>query len=94
MKTLPLNSRFRRRERILNQQAEGTSLLVDLDDGRYYSLNPVGGEIWNLCDGERTAGDISAILQETYPAAADAIEDDLLELLAEMHREKLVEKLE
>ena len=43
--------------------------------------NESGTLIWQLCNGQRTVGDIVALLQAAYPESAAAIEHDVLEVL-------------
>ncbi len=90
MKTESLTMRPRRQERILQQETAGTVLLLNMDDGRYYTLDPLGGRVWDLCDGSRTVADIVAIISEEYDAPSRTIEQDLRELLTDMANENLV----
>lgn len=39
--------------------------------------NQTASLVWNLCDGQRTAKDITALLVEGYPEAAEAIPGDV-----------------
>lgn len=45
------------------------------DTGEVLVLSPSATEIWQLCDGARSAGEITAILRERYPAAPDLAAD-------------------
>ena len=84
--------RFRRRERILKQEAEGTVVLLSLHTGRYFALNEVGGRIWDLCDGSRTVSETAAIISREFEAPLDPVERDLMELLTNLTHENLVEE--
>ena len=44
-------------------------------------LNPAAFMIWQLCDGQRTAGEIIHLLQQAYPEAAGEIAVDVPETL-------------
>jgi pyrroloquinoline quinone biosynthesis protein D len=91
MKTIALSSRPRRNQRILQQEAAGTLVLLSLDEGQYYSLDEIGGRVWALCDGARGAADIAAVLAQEYDAPPATIQQDVLELLAELVKENLVD---
>lgn len=65
-------------------------MLLDLDGGTYFTLNEVGARIWELCDGQRSAAQISAAVAEEYDAPSQTIERDVLELLTELQAEGLV----
>ncbi len=83
-------SRPRRAERILKQEAEGSVVLLSVDSGGYYSLDALGGRVWDLCSGDLTVSDIAGRLEQEYDAPRATIEADLLELLSDLAREKLV----
>jgi len=41
------------------------------------NLNETATVVWMLCDGERTVGDIAALLAQRFPESAAAIESDI-----------------
>ena len=90
MKVMSSRTRFQRRQNILKQEAAGTVVLLNMDDGRYFALDGVGGRVWDLCDGSRTLSEIAAILAEEYEAPAETIERDLAELMNDLTNEELV----
>jgi hypothetical protein len=83
-------SRPRRRDGVLAQTAGDTVLLLTGDTGEYFTLNDVGGRIWELADGTRTVTDIAAVIGAEYEAPLDVIEADTLEVLGELAGEGLV----
>ena len=68
----------------------GSRVLLDPASGLYYSLDDVGGRIWELCDGSRLTSEVVAAIQEEYNAPPETIEADVLALLGELVDEKLV----
>ncbi|MGO9202504.1 MAG: PqqD family protein [Limisphaerales bacterium] len=90
MKSVPLATRPRRKERVLKQEAAGTAVLLDVDSGQYYAVNEVGGRVWDLCDGSRTLSEIAAIIGGEYDAPPETIERDVGELLTDLANEDLV----
>ena len=90
MKVMSSRTRLQRRQNILKQEAAGTVVLLNMDDGRYFALDGVGGRVWDLCDGSRTLSEIAAILAEEYEAPAETIERDLAELMNDLTNEELV----
>ncbi len=79
-----------RRIGVLEQSVNGSRVLLDPASGLYYSLNDVGGRIWELCDGSRLISEVVAAIQEEYDAPRETVEADVLALLAELVDEKLV----
>lgn len=74
-----------RQDRVMMQEVEGESVLLDIDSGEYFSLNEVGGRVWELCDGSRSVAAIGEVLCTEYdvpPETAIADARELLESLA------------
>jgi coenzyme PQQ biosynthesis protein PqqD len=80
----------RRRERIVAQQAAGQWVLLDVDSGRYYAVDEVGGRIWDLCDGTRTVADIAAVISGEFDAPDDAVMKDVVAFVEELSGESLL----
>lgn len=85
-----LASRPLPRERVIVQRARETLLLLDLDAGTYFSLDEVGGRVWELCDGSRTVADVVRVVTEEFDAPADVIESDVVALLSDLAGERLL----
>jgi hypothetical protein len=76
---------YGRRDRVMAQRVEGSAVLLDIDSGEYFTLNEVGGRVWDLCDGSRSVASIAEELSAEYEvdvttALLDA--DELLQSLA------------
>ena len=84
-------SRPRRREAVLSTSAGDTVVLLHSETGEYYSLDEVGGRIWELADGTRTVAEIASVLGEGYEAPLETIETDARRIFAELARERLVD---
>jgi hypothetical protein len=80
----------RPRDDVLAQTAGDTLVLLTPDTGEYFTLNEVGGRIWQLSDGTRTVAEIAGLVGEEYEAPVDEIQADALEVLAALAEERLV----
>ncbi len=58
-------------------------LLYSAEQTRILCCNETASLIWRLCDGERSVGEIVALLQAAYPEASDSILEDVATTLAE-----------
>ena len=85
-----MEHRVHQAEHILAQRAAETTMLLQLQDGQYYTLNAVGGRVWELCDGTRRVSEIVALICQQYDAPAEIIEADVVELLHALADEQLV----
>ncbi len=83
-------SRPLRRPDVLAQTAGETVVLLTPGTGEYFTLNEVGGRIWDLSDGNRTVAEIAALVSDEYDAPIEQIQTDALELLAELTEERLM----
>jgi hypothetical protein len=66
------------------------AVLLNLENGVYYTLNPVGTTIWELMTGERTLAEILPALCERYDVSEAAAGRDLVALVTRLHREGLI----
>ena len=67
------------------------AILIHMDTGTYYSLNPVGTEFWERLDGAQTLGQHAAALAQKYSVDEAMVVGDLLELAEKLQAEDLVE---
>jgi hypothetical protein len=68
----------------------GEEIILDLKDDTYYGLNEVGADIWTLLDAPRRVTDICSELQEHYDVEREVLENDVVDLLSEMHERGLI----
>jgi hypothetical protein len=68
--------------------------MLNLKNGVYYGLDPVGARIWNLIQQPRTVSEVLQILLREYEVDAERCERDLLELLQRLAAEGLIEVTE
>ncbi len=80
----------KRREGVAAQVADGEAVLLDIESGEYFSLNPVGSRIWELCDGTRSTAEIVSVICGEFDVAEDVATADAREILDELQNEKLV----
>jgi len=83
-------SRPKRMEQVIAQKASDDWLLFNVSDGNYYSLNDIGGRIWELCDGTRTVSQLVTVLEAEYDASTEVLEKDIVELLEGLQNGKLI----
>ncbi len=69
---------------------EGEAVLLNLDNGHYYSLNKVGTAIWECCDGSRTLQDVLMHICERFEVMEDQARKDLLIISSQLIKESLL----
>jgi hypothetical protein len=65
-------------------------VLIQVDTGTYYTLDPVGSRIWALCDGAHSRDQVVAAIIAEFDAPAAQVDADVRQLLAELVRERLL----
>jgi len=80
----------KRGEQIIAQKAANDVVLLNMEDGNYYSLNEIGSRVWELCDGNHSVSQLVATLAGEYDAPAQALERDVVELLEDFRKGKLI----
>lgn len=65
------------REWVRSTAHEDGGVLLDLEQGKYFSLNGVGAEIWKKLQAGAALSDIQDHLQALYAAPPDRIRQDL-----------------
>lgn len=83
-------------EDIVARVIEGELIIVplvsgigDMDD-ELYTLNETGRAIWSRLDGEKSLREIAAELAAEFNTAPGVVEHDVLGLIAELERRKMV----
>jgi hypothetical protein len=75
---------------VVNEVIDGEAVILNLENGRYYSLRGVGEEIWSAIGARRPYAAIVADLRARY--ADDGIESHVARLLDELREEGLVRR--
>ncbi len=66
------------------------AVILSLERGTYYSLNPVGSRIWSLVQKPIRVRKINNAILEEFDVDAKMCEADLLSLLGELEKEGLI----
>ncbi|HZG88385.1 pyrroloquinoline quinone biosynthesis peptide chaperone PqqD [Paenibacillus sp.] len=89
MTAVTMQSRPRKAQDIMFQSMPPDTILLNLNNGYYYSTNPIGAAVWERCDGQRSIADIITELRAAFDAP-DEIERDVVQFVEHMADEKLL----
>ena len=67
------------------------TVVLALDEGIYYGLNPVGRRIWELLKEAHTLPEICEVLLAEYDVDQERCEQEVRTLLADLSEKKLIE---
>jgi hypothetical protein len=75
---------------VMARQVGEETVILHLESGTYYGLDPVGARIWQLIVEGKSLGEICEVMREEYEVEQAQIEKDVVELAAELESKKLV----
>ena len=64
--------------------------MMDLEKGKYFSLNGVGSRIWTLVEEPVQVGKVVDSLLEEYDISRDECEKNVLEFLDKLESEQII----
>ena len=65
-------------------------VLLDLDAGTYFGLDPVGARIWQLIGEGLTLSNVCDRMLNEYDTPRDVLKKDILELIKALREENLI----
>ncbi len=69
----------------------GEAAILNLKNGSYYGLNPVGATVWDLMKEPVSVNELHSAVLERYEVEPERCAGDLLNLLGEMVEQGLIE---
>lgn len=83
-------TKYTRNSRTISGRLHDELVMMDLEQGKYFSLNPVATRIWDLLEKEKTLDELCALLTEEYDVESNQCMDEVRELLEGMEKLGLV----
>lgn len=75
---------------VISEFIDSEEIILNFDSGTYYSLNQIGGVIWQHIRAGYSQEDISTQLKQLYNADEAIINSDLIELVKFLETEALI----
>ena len=88
---LSLTSRFRIPEGVLSHNLQGEEVILNLNTGVYFGLDPVGTRAWHLIQEHQSPQKVLDSLLAEYEVGKDQCAQDLLSLLVLLKEKGLLE---
>lgn len=88
---LSLQSRVRIPDSVLSQNLQGEQVLLNLDSGIYWGLNPIGTRIWQLLLEQNRLDTILKTLLDEYDVTEGRLREDLRDLITRLADNGLIE---
>ena len=71
-------------DEVVSCDLDGEAAILNLKDGVYYGLDPVGAKIWNLIQKPRVLKEVIEIICDEYDVDKDRCKNDIFELIEEL----------
>ena len=75
---------------ISHETIDGEVVMVNLNNGSYYSMDKAGAVIWNYIDKGMTIKQITELIKNQYSGESPEIERSVSELFGELQKEQLI----
>jgi len=87
---LSLDSRVAIHEDAVFRELDGEAVILQLDAGMYFGLDPVGTRLWQLIETHGTLRPVLEAALREFDVAPDVLEQDLLDLVSTLAEKRLV----
>jgi len=77
-------------EDVVSRELDGEAVILNLESGTYFGLDPVGTRIWALLQKNGSLRETFETLLQEYEVAPNRLEEDLLRLVKELHGKGLL----
>ena len=84
------NQYLKRLDHVVWKVMESRGILLNLENGAYFEIGPVGLSIWHQCDGRRSSQAIVQSVAQEFRADVQRVRRDFTAFVAELRRRELV----
>jgi hypothetical protein len=83
---------FEANPQVLFRELSGEAVLLNLESGVYFGLDPVGTRVWMLVTRQQPLAAVCATLLDEYDVSAEVIATDVLTLVADLCDKGLLQR--
>ena len=77
-------------EEVCGKVVEGEAIIINLSNGIYYSLDGVGGTVWQLIELRYSIEEMTQAISAHHKVSSEQVKADLEKLIDEMVQENIV----
>jgi hypothetical protein len=71
-------------DEVVSCDLDGEAAILNLKDGVYYGLDPIGAKIWKLIQNPMALNDVVEMIGAEYNVDKNQLKDDIFELINEL----------
>jgi len=90
MNNIEAKNRIKLNQELLQSEIDGETIMMSIDNGKYYGLNTVASKIWELLKDEPLFSELISKLVEEYNVEQVECEKDTKEFLENLIENKLI----
>jgi hypothetical protein len=85
MSVITLDTSIQRATGFTTAPVDDELMMLNVERGAYYSLDPIAAEIWNMLEKPARVLELAEQLQKRYAVTPEQCQADVLAFLEEMH---------
>ena len=75
---------------VVFRELSGEAVLLNLESGVYYGLDPVGTRVWSLLNQNHALSMVCSIMVEEFDVEPDVLERDVITLVGDLRDKGLI----
>lgn len=87
---MKLSEKMRVPEDVLAKVVGDETVMLDLANGTYFGLDPVGTRVWELLGDGKTLAEVCAIMMNEFDVSRQVLENDVLRLAEDLASRGLI----
>ena len=87
---MKLSEKMRVPEDVLAKAVGDETVMLDLANGTYFGLDPVGTRVWELLGDGKTLAEVCAIMINEFDVSRQVLENDVLRLAEDLASRGLI----
>lgn len=90
-KSITANTVISRTEEVVASDIDGETVMMSIQNGKYYGLDDIGSRIWELMENPIKVSDLVDTLLARYEVDRESCERDVLKFLNELGDDKILQ---
>lgn len=81
---------LQRNDEVIEADIDGDKVMMDIESGNYYGLDPVASRIWEILATPMTANQVAAQLTQEFDVSLEQCKTDILPFIEDMVTNQLL----
>jgi len=77
---------------IIASEVDGELVLISVENGKYFGLDPVGSEIWRLLEQPRSTATLVEALKAAFDGDGETVERETIAFIDQLAAQSLVDE--